>query len=251
MNRALHIIVVGIVSIVCWLQPVWGQDSPSTKPAYDIKATTTPDTIAELRALQQQVKMILREITPAVVGVRIGASQGSGVIISEDGFVLTAGHVSGPPGQNCTLILPDGKQLRGKTLGRNGAIDSGMIKITDPGPFPYVPMGKSADLKPGQWLVAIGHPGGYRRDRPPVVRLGRFLSMSGPFVATDCTLVGGDSGGPLFDLAGRVVGIHSRIGSQLTSNMHVPVDTYHTTWDRLIAGDSWGGMLDNVRVPTP
>jgi S1-C subfamily serine protease len=57
---------------------------------------------------------------------------------------------------------------------------------------------------------------------------------------SDCTLVGGDSGGPLFDLQGRVIGIHSRIGKNLTINVHVPVDPYRDSWDRLVRGEVWG-----------
>jgi serine protease Do len=57
---------------------------------------------------------------------------------------------------------------------------------------------------------------------------------------TDCTLVGGDSGGPLFDMTGKVVGVHSRIGGAITFNIHVPVDTYKETWDRLVASEVWG-----------
>ncbi|MCI0462600.1 MAG: S1C family serine protease, partial [Gemmataceae bacterium] len=63
------------------------------------------------------------------------------------------------------------------------------------------------------------------------------------FVQTDCTLVGGDSGGPLFDMQGRVIGIHSRIGSPITANLHVPVDTYRNTWDRLAKAEVWGSQL--------
>ena len=59
-------------------------------------------------------------------------------------------------------------------------------------------------------------------------------------IATDCTLIGGDSGGPLFDINGRVIGIHSRIGNPLTVNLHVPIDTYRREWDRLVAGEAWG-----------
>src|ERR1700758_5044418 len=102
-------------------------------------------------------------------------------------------------------------------------------------------MGKSTSLTKGQWVVSIGHPGGFRPNRTPVVRLGRVLEANANLIVTDCTLVGGDSGGPLFDLDGKVIGIHSRISSGLAFNFHVPVDTYRTTWDRLVKGDVWGG----------
>jgi len=59
-------------------------------------------------------------------------------------------------------------------------------------------------------------------------------------VTTDCSLVGGDSGGPLFDMAGKVIGIHSRIGPTITSNVHVPINTYIDQWDRLANGDEVG-----------
>ena len=114
------------------------------------------------------------------------------------------------------------------------------MKITQAGEWPYVEMGNSTDLRPGQWVLGLGHPGGYRKDRPAVLRIGRVLTSSPNLITTDCTLVGGDSGGPLFDLDGRVVGIHSRIGASTLANIHVPVDTFAQTWDRLAAGESWG-----------
>src|SRR5205807_1727365 len=97
----------------------------------------------------------------------------------------------------------------------------------------------SADLKKGQWVITVGHPGGFRPDRSPPVRLGRVIESTKSLVRTDCTIVGGDSGGPLFDMTGKVVGIHSRIGAPLSANIHVPVDTYRDTWDRLVKGEVW------------
>jgi serine protease Do len=135
--------------------------------------------------------------------------------------------------------MPDGRILSGKTLGANHGIDSGMIQITDKGDYPFCDMANSADLKAGQWCLAIGHPGGWQKGRDPVVRLGRVQSSSKTFIQTDCTLVGGDSGGPLFDMHGKVIGIHSRIGLLITANLHVPVDTYRDTWDRLAKGEEW------------
>src|SRR5207237_141509 len=85
------------------------------------------------------------------------------------------------------------------------------------------------------------HPCGYESGRSPVVRVGRVLDNSKVLVRTDCTLVGGDSGGPLFDMNGKVIGIHSRISGAITANIHVPVDTYRETWDQLAAGEAIGG----------
>ena len=145
------------------------------------------------------------------------------------------------PGHEATIIFPDNKRVRAKTLGVNHAIDSGMLKIIDEGKYPHVELGRSADLKLGQWCVTLGHPGGFNKDRPPVVRAGRILYARDDAIGTDCTIVGGDSGGPLLDMSGRLIGIHSRISDDVTDNYHVPIDTYRETWDRLVKGDDWGG----------
>ena len=103
--------------------------------------------------------------------------------------------------------------------------------------------------------MVTGHPGGYKSGRAPVVRVGRILEINtrseARFIRTDCTIVGGDSGGPLFDMNGRVIGIHSRIGNPITANLHVPVDTYRDTWARLVKGDRWGTGIGRSVRPTP
>lgn len=211
---------------------------------WETTRTTPPENLNELKALQAAVQKVVEKDSPCTVGVLIGIGAGSGVIVSEDGLVLTAAHVSGEPGKDCTLILPDGKRVKGKTLGTNEKLDSGMIQITDPGPndgkWPFAKLGKSAGLKKGQWVVALGHPGGWKRDRPPVARLGQVQDTAKDLVRTNCTLVGGDSGGPLFDLEGRVVGIHSRIGYTLASNIHVPADGFVDEWEQLAKGEQVG-----------
>jgi serine protease Do len=220
--------------------------TPAVADKSDLPALPAlPKSAADLKAIEARVSDITRKVMPAVVGIQAGGGQGSGVIITRDGYVLTAGHVSGNPGTEVTLTLADGRRVKGKSLGLNKKIDSGLIKITDEGDYPVAEIGKSGDLVKGQWVIALGHPGGYRRDRPPVLRLGKVLISNGvnDFVMTDCTLIGGDSGGPLFDLEGRIVGIHSRIGPSTLNNMHTPVDTYIQTWDRLAAGESWGDVL--------
>ncbi|HWG41659.1 MAG TPA: trypsin-like peptidase domain-containing protein [Gemmataceae bacterium] len=195
----------------------------------------------DLRAIQDQVKRVAAKALPCTVCVRIGNAFGSGVIVSKDGYVLTAGHISGEPNRDVRVILSDGRTVAGKTLGSDVGIDSGMVRITDEGVWPFVEMGNASKLKKGQWCVALGHPNGYKHGRPPVLRLGRVLENKSRIIRTGCALVGGDSGGPLFDLDGKVIGIHSRIGTSLTYNIHVPVDTYRTTWDRLVKSEVWGG----------
>ena len=226
--------------------------TPDKKPDLkDIPSafSDSPTDVAKLRALELRVEKMLDKAKAATVGVRMGAAQGSGVIVTEDGYVLTAGHVSAKPGVDCVLVMPNGKLLKAKTLGRNGSIDSGMIKIVDEGKYPFAEMGKSGSLKKGQWVVAIGHPGGFRSNRTPVVRLGRIIYADPSLIRTDCTLVGGDSGGPLFDLDGKVIGIHSRIGGgSITENVHVPIDTFRLTWDRLASSQNWGGQIGQQSI---
>lgn len=215
-----------------------------------VLAKDLPEGIEDLKAIQKHVKDVLKKTIPATVGILIPPTQGSGVIITKNGLVLTAGHVSGPAGRDAWVILPDGRRLKAKTLGANRSIDSGMIQIVEKGEFPFVDMAVSNELKKGQWCLAIGHPGGFQKGRSPVVRVGRVLDVGKTYVRTDCALVGGDSGGPLFDMHGRIIGIHSRIGPVMTANIHVPVDTYRDTWDRLAKGEIWGGNPFATLFPT-
>lgn len=207
----------------------------------------SPNSVADLKAMQDHLVKLTKKVMPAVVGVRVGNASGSGVIISEDGYVLTAGHVVQRPNIDCTIIMPDGTEYKGKTLGMQTSRDSGLMKIVDEGEFPYLEMGSSKDLKRGQWIIAMGHPGGFDERRTPPLRVGRVYNRPNPggMIQTDCVLVGGDSGGPLFDMNGFVIGIHSRINpttrdGQFVGNFHVPVDVYSMTWDKLAAGENIG-----------
>jgi serine protease Do len=205
-----------------------------------------PDSVQDLQAIENHVQKLVENVMPATVCLRVGNRQGSGVIINREGHILTAGHICGAANHDVTVILTDGRRLRGRTLGANKAIDSGMAVITDQADLPSVEMAKSAALKKGQWCLALGHPGGYKIGRPPVVRLGRLQGVSAKLLVSDCALVGGDSGGPLFDMHGRVIGIHSRIGDKLSANAHVPIDTYRETWTRLAGGEVWGNPLPSL-----
>lgn len=221
-----------------------------------IYAGDVPKSIADLQQMSVYQQALIRRVTPATVAIQVGATQGSGVITTPDGYVLTAAHVAHQPGLQARLILSDGRLLRGTTLGMNKDMDAGMIKIDaaanqpNSGPWPFARMGNTSALKPGTWCMALGHAGGYQTDRgAPAARFGRILAIQRKVIETDCTLVGGDSGGPLFDMQGNIIGIHSRIGNSLTKNMHVPIDTFRQTWDRLADGQTWGSLLSIIGRP--
>ncbi|MEM8875145.1 MAG: S1C family serine protease [Planctomycetota bacterium] len=203
----------------------------------DPKPSTAETSVDELRDLQQTVTATTAKVLPAVVGIRAGFGQGSGVIVSPDGFVLTASHVvaGADRDRRLTVILRDGTELPARLIDRQPirGNDSALVKITARQPvggFPYAPVGRSNEVDTGDWCIAAGHPGGYRADRPPVIRLGRVLFNGDFVVISDNTLVGGDSGGPLFDLEGSVIGIHSRIGEAASDNKHVPIDVFVSQW---------------------
>ena len=201
------------------------------------------ESIDDLRNLQSQIRQVVSMVRPATVAVELDDSIGSGVVISADGLVLTAGHVTVEPNRELWLRFPNNKRVRGRSYGVNHGADSGLLKIEEDPPsdegWPFVPLAKEPSSL-GDWVVGIGQPNGYFEDRAPPVRLGRVLQVRGATLSTDATLVGGDSGGPLVNLRGEVVGIHSRIGERITDNFHVSAAAYHEDWDRLIAGRMLG-----------
>lgn len=208
--------------------------SPEALRFQEVVLGTVDPTLVDLRQLQQRVSELVSQLRPAVVGIRMGAGQGSGVIVSRDGYVLTAAHVVGRRGQRAEIVMPDGSTHGAIVLGTDAGSDAGMLRLVEKGPWPYAEIGESDVLKRGQWLLALGHPGGFDPERSSVVRVGRLLMDPGQTtLQTDCTLVGGDSGGPLFDLDGRLIGIHSRISRRIQQNYHVSVDIYTNQWDEM------------------
>lgn len=199
-----------------------------------------PRDASDLRVIEQAATKIAAKVIPCTVGVQVGNNHGSGVVITASGYVLTAAHVTDRPGRNATIRFPDGRTARGKTLGLHTEADGALIKITDEGPWPSVPIVTLDDYpypKPGDWCIATGHPGGFNKDRTPPVRLGRIIDVNETVIRTDCTINSGDSGGPLFDMQGRVIGIHSRIAEPSTVNLHGPVLAFQESWQQMKDGE--------------
>jgi len=192
--------------------------------------------------------MLVSRVSPAVVAVEVGYGSGSGVLISADGLVLTAGHVCGRAGRSVRFTFPDGKLAHGKTLGLDSDTDTGLMRITDPGPWPYAAMGDLEDASVGDWVLALGHPGGFDLKRSLVVRLGRVIRFADGALQTDCTISPGDSGGPLFDMAGRVIGIHTAISGSTAENYHVAISEYYDVWDQLAKPIQAAGLVAGSRA---
>ena len=201
--------------------------------------------LGDLKKLQTQVQRVVlekTETTVSLVSPSIGAA-GSGVIVSSDGLILTAAHVI-ERSKEMTVIFPDGRQERARVLGANFTRDAAMAKLIGPGPWPFAEVGESKSLEAGDFVVAMGHPKGYDPTRRPPVRFGRVMDKGNlDFVTTDCTLIGGDSGGPLFDLKGRVVGIHSHIAPDRRVNNHAGLSGFKSVHGTTCSPESRGASL--------
>jgi serine protease Do len=199
-----------------------------------------PENRKDLEAIQSALTASLPVARAATVCIDLGEGSGSGVIVSADGLVLTAAHVSTAVKKKLTVILEDGTKLNARSLGLVASSDAAMVQILDEGPFPFVEVDRADSTRLGDWVFALGHSGGFDKERGSVVRLGRLVRTASTTLQSDCMLIGGDSGGPLFDLSGRLIGIHSRVGQQLQVNMHVPVREFLNHWDGMLASEFIG-----------
>ncbi|MCW8826591.1 MAG: DegQ family serine endoprotease, partial [Gammaproteobacteria bacterium] len=143
-------------------------------------------------------------------------SLGSGFIIDEDGYILTNNHVV-DDAEEIIVRLSDRRELQAKVVGTDKQSDIALLKI-DADHLPVVKLGKSEDLKVGEWVMAIGSPFGFDHSVSVgvVSALGRSLPSENyvPYIQTDVAINPGNSGGPLFNLDGEVVGINSQIYSR-------------------------------------
>lgn len=201
-----------------------------------------PETLEDLAFIQQAVQSGLVRAREATVCLQVGEGSGTGVVVSPDGLVMTAAHVTAEVDKVIKLKFEDGTEVEGRSLGLDAAHDAAMVQITKPerSDWPHVELDTADSCRLGDWVFALGHSGGFDKERGVVVRLGRIVKMSDFTLHSDCILIGGDSGGPLFDLNGKLVGIHSRVGQALQENMHVPTSVFLENWDQLKEGEFIG-----------
>lgn len=164
--------------------------------------------------------MKLRAATVALEG---GGVRGSGIIVSADGRIITAAHVAGRLEQPLQCTLSDGRMVPARTVYVESDADTAIVQITVRRRWPHVAVAKEIELVPGDWVFATGVPDSMTDRAGVLFRFGRVIRVREDSIQTDCPLTAGDSGGPLFDLEGRVVAVHGSIGTPLSWNYHVPL----------------------------
>jgi serine protease Do len=168
--------------------------------------------------------------TPGVPHDFENKSLGSGFIISSDGYILTNAHVI-DSADEVVVNLTDKREFKAKVIGADKRSDVALIKIEASG-LPTVKIGDSSRLKVGEWVVAIGSPFGFENSVTAgiVSAKGRSLPQENyvPFIQTDAAVNPGNSGGPLFNMKGEVIGINSQIysrsGGFMGLSFAIPID---------------------------
>jgi len=167
--------------------------------------------------------------------------EGSGFIVSADGYILTNAHVVSDANE-VTVKTTDRREYTAKVVGVDDATDVAVLKI-DAKNLPTVKIGDPSQLRPGEWVIAIGSPFGFENSVTAGIISATSRSMPGsnyaPFIQTDVAVNPGNSGGPLFNLNGEVVGINSQIfsrsGGYMGLSFAIPIDVASNVQTQLVS----------------
>jgi S1-C subfamily serine protease len=222
------------------IPPATGSATTSTT-APASSGSTTPVTGAAL-----DVKSILAKVEPSVVDIvasnRRASGEGTGIIISSDGYVLTNAHVVDGASKVSVAVAGSSKALPATVVGADDAHDVALLKIDNASGLPAAELGRSSDVKVGEDVVAIGNALGLRGD-PTVTRgivsaLNRTVENLTGMIQTDAAINPGNSGGPLVNSAGQVIGINTAVAAHGAQNIGfaIPIDKAKSLADRLKTG---------------
>ncbi len=194
--------------------------------------------LAQIKAISNTVQAMVPELKERSVGIRVTIGNrvgfGSGAIISADGLVLTCAHVV-ETAQKLEVIFANGSTFIAKKLGMNSMNDYALLKIPAEN-LPFFKIGNSKDLELLQWVVALGHPGGAYPDQQPAVSIGRIRGLHKRIpiefgekfyddaIQTDVPIFAGNSGGPLVNLKGELIGINGAIMLLNDLAFAIPID---------------------------
>lgn len=220
--------------------------APATQPAS--RPATTRAT-GEL-----SVTEIVKLAEPAIVRIETGGGVGTGFIVTSDGYLVTNNHVvegsNGVAARTVNVTLSDGARVAGTVVGVDPRSDLALVKI-EGGPFTPLALGQLDEVEIGQEVVAIGYALDLRRGEGPsftvttgiVSQKNRAISESAPIlgaIQTDAAINHGNSGGPLINLFGEVVGVNTALAPDPTTGgvaqgigFAVGVDTVHAVWEQL------------------
>lgn len=181
---------------------------------------------------------------------REAQSLGSGFIISSDGYVVTNNHVIAAEGaqlESITVTMTDGTEYPAKLIGRDAASDLAVLKITASKSFPFVKFGDSRNARVGDWVIAIGNPFGLSGTVTSgiISAVYRNTGAGGAYdryLQTDAAINRGNSGGPMFDMRGQVIGINNAIfsptGGSVGIGFAIPAETAAPIVERLKTGQA-------------
>jgi len=193
---------------------------------------------------------------------REAQSLGSGFIISADGYIVTNNHVitadgKGSQVESITVTMPDGNEYPAKLIGKDAASDLAVLKITASKPLPFVKFGDSSHARVGDWVIAIGNPFalGGTVTAGIISAVYRNTGAGGAYdryLQTDASINRGNSGGPLFDMKGQVIGINNAIfsptGGSVGIGFAIPAETAAPIVEKLVKGQSIERGYLGVRI---
>jgi len=205
-------------------------------------------------SLQETLIQASEEVAPAVVNIRIiqftydsffrvvpREGQGSGVIFSKEGYILTNEHVI-HEAREINVVLPDGKEFKGKLIGSDPSVDLAVVKVTAKN-LPLAKLGNSDKLRPGEFCIAIGNPFGLQNTLTfgVISAMGRDIGAAPEeilenLIQTQAPINPGNSGGPLINLEGEVIGINTAIIPYAQGiGFAIPINTAKEIIDELIS----------------
>jgi S1-C subfamily serine protease len=216
-------------------------DKTSDKTSDETSGATEPAQTASPSDSSRAFINAIKRVKPAVVRVNVGTrgANGSGVIVSPDGYILTNNHVASAANE-LSVKLTDGRQLTARRIGVDPRTDLALIKIEAQN-LPYATLGDSSKLEQGEWVIAIGSPFGLEQTMTVgiVSAIGRkFNGAYDNFIQTDASINPGNSGGALVNLNGEVIGINTSIyskgGGSEGIGFSIPSNMARTVKDQLL-----------------
>lgn len=259
--RRLGIVLMGLlVSLggcagsVATSERIWQEGKPGRVPV-------------EIARLNDYLGGLAQRLRPGLVQVRVrrptpSASEGvqpvppdgprrtagSGFLIRGDGFVVTNAHVIGDA-KRIQIRLQDGRRFEGELIGKDSRVDLAIVKIKDVRDLHVLPLGDSNRLRVGEFVLALGHPFGLEQSVSfgIVSRKGAPLEVAAPgfdFIQTDASVNPGNSGGPLVNMAGEVVGVNSMAARNGSIGFAIPVNLVKSLLPQLVEKGEveWGWL---------